>query len=284
MAFKDYYKILGFDSNKVSVAEIKVAYRDQAKKYHPDMNKGNEEYESIFKDINEAYKVLTNEKMRRNYDFSWNRHFIDNLRTEKKTFKEILLKMFFGIEYVDEPKKENSNINMVNGEDINVFIDIGIKKAFLGGRKSIQLGDEIVNFDIPAKIKNGEKIRIVGKGALGKNGGKPGDLVIIVNIKNSDTMQLINNDIYITFNLQAYDVALGTVINYRLFNEVLNIEIPECTSSGKKIVVKNKGYFIDDNNRGNLVIIVNVVFPKELSDDDKKLYLALRENNTYKND
>ena len=108
-------------------------------------------------------------------------------------------------------------------------------------------------------------------------------MVIIVNIKNSDTMQLIN-DIYITFNLQAYDVALGTVINYRLFNEVLNIEIPECTSSGKKIVVKNKGYFIDDNNRGNLVIIVNVVFPKELSDDDKKLYLALRENNTYKND
>ena len=192
--------------------------------------------------------------------------------------------MFFGIEYVDEPKKEKSNINMVNGEDINVFIDIGIKKAFLGGRKSIQLGDEIVNFDIPAKIKNGEKIRIVGKGALGKNGGKPGDLVIIVNIKNSDTMQLINNDIYITFNLQAYDVALGTVINYRLFNEVLNIEIPECTSSGKKIVVKNKGYFIDDNNRGNLVIIINVVFPKELSDDDKKLYLALRENNTYKND
>ena len=284
MAFKDYYKILGFDSNKVSVAEIKVAYRDQAKKYHPDMNKGNEEYESIFKDINEAYKVLTNEKMRRNYDFSWNRHFRDNLGTEKKTFKEILLKMFFGIEYVDEPKKEKSNINMVNGEDINVFIDIGIKKAFLGGRKSIQLGDEIVNFDIPAKIKNGEKIRIVGKGALGKNGGKPGDLVIIVNIKNSDTMQLINNDIYITFNLQAYDVALGTVINYRLFNEVLNIEIPECTSSGKKIVVKNKGYFIDDNNRGNLVIIINVVFPKELSDDDKKLYLALRENNTYKND
>ena len=60
MAFKDYYKILGFDSNKVSVAEIKVAYRDQAKKYHPDINKGNEEYESIFKDINEAYKILSN--------------------------------------------------------------------------------------------------------------------------------------------------------------------------------------------------------------------------------
>ena len=283
MAFKDYYKILGFDSNKVSIAEIKIAYREQAKKYHPDINKGNEEYESIFKDINEAYKVLGNEKTRRNYDFSWNRYFTNNLRTEKKTVKEMLLKMFFGIEYTEVKKKE-SKVNIVNGDDINIPLEIGIKKAFLGGKKSIKSNDEIINFDIPAKIKNGEKIRIVGKGAPGKNGGKPGDLVIKVNIKNSEMMQLVGNDIYTTFNLHAYDAAIGTNVDYRLFNEVINVEIPGCTSSGKKIVIKNKGYFIDENTRGNLIIIVNVVFPKELSEEDKKLYLALKENNTYKND
>ena len=283
MAFKDYYKILGFDSNKVSIAEIKIAYREQAKKYHPDINKGNEEYESIFKDINEAYKVLGNEKTRRNYDFSWNRYFTNNLRTEKKTVKEMLLKMFFGIEYTEVKKKE-SKVNIVNGDDINIPLEIGIKKAFLGGKKSIKSNDEIINFDIPAKIKNGEKIRIVGKGGPGKNGGKPGDLVITVNIKNSEMMQLVGNDIYTTFNLHAYDAAIGTNVDYRLFNEVINVEIPECTSSDKKIVIKNKGYFIDENTRGNLIIIVNVVFPKELSEEDKKLYLALKENNTYKND
>ncbi len=283
MAFKDYYKILGFNSNKVSIAEIKIAYREQAKKYHPDINKGNEEYESIFKDINEAYKVLANEKTRRNYDFSWNRYFTNNLRTEKKTVKEMLLKMFFGIEYTEVKKKE-SKVNIVNGDDINIPLEIGIKKAFLGGKKSIKSNDEIINFDIPAKIKNGEKIRIVGKGAPGKNGGKPGDLVITVNIKNSDMMQLVGNDIYTTLNLYAYDAAIGTVVDYRLFNELINVEIPECTSSVKKIVIKNKGYFIDKNNRGNLIIIVNVIFPKELSEEDKKLYLALKENNTYKND
>lgn len=283
MAFKDYYKILGFDSNKVSIAEIKIAYREQAKKYHPDINKGNEKYESIFKDINEAYKVLANEKTRRNYDFSWNRYFTNNLRTEKKTVKEMLLKMFFGIEYTEVKKKE-SKVNIINGDDINIPLEIGIKKAFLGGKKSIKSNDEIINFDIPAKIKNGEKIRIVGKGGPGKNGGKPGDLVITVNIKNSEMMQLVGNDIYTTFNLHAYDAAIGTNVDYRLFNEVINVEIPECTSSGKKIVIKNKGYFIDEDTRGNLIIIVNVVFPKELSEEDKKLYLALKENNTYKND
>lgn len=283
MAFKDYYKILGFDSNKVSIAEIKIAYREQAKKYHPDINKGNEKYESIFKDINEAYKVLGNEKTRKNYDFSWNRYFTNNLRTEKKTVKEMLLKMFFGIEYTEVKKKE-SKVNIVNGDDINIPLEIGIKKAFLGGKKSIKSNDEIINFDIPAKIKNGEKIRIVGKGGPGKNGGKPGDLVITVNIKNSEMMQLVGNDIYTTFNLHAYDAAIGTNVDYRLFNEVINVEIPECTSSCKKIVIKNKGYFIDENTRGNLIIIVNVVFPKELSEEDKKLYLALKENNTYKND
>ena len=283
MAFKDYYKILGFDSNKVSVADIKIAYREQAKKYHPDINKGNEKYEDIFKDINEAYKILVNDKTRRNYDFSWNRYFTNNLRSEKRSFKEILLKMFFGIEYT-EVKKEDLKINMINGDDINIDLSIGVKKAFLGGKKAMKINEEIINFEIPPKIKNGEKIRIMGKGSFGKNGGKPGDLVITINIKDTDTLKLRDNDIYTTFNLQAYDAAIGTIIDYRLFNEIIRVEIPECTSSGKKIIIKNKGYFINEDKRGNLVIIVNVVFPKELSEDDKKLYVAMKENNTTKID
>ena len=89
MAFKDYYKILKLESNKVSVSEIKVAYREQAKKYHPDANKGNMQYEDIFKDINEAYKVLTNEKTRRTYDFQWNRHNVAKLKSfTKRNFKK----------------------------------------------------------------------------------------------------------------------------------------------------------------------------------------------------
>ena len=72
MIFKDYYKILGLESNKVSTNDIKVAYREQAKKYHPDVNIGNRSTEDRFKDINEAYKTLSNPSSRRKYDRSWN--------------------------------------------------------------------------------------------------------------------------------------------------------------------------------------------------------------------
>ena len=72
MIFKDYYKILEFDTNKVSMAQIKVAYRDLAKKYHPDVNLGNSNAEERFKDINEAYKVLSDQTAKRKYDRIWN--------------------------------------------------------------------------------------------------------------------------------------------------------------------------------------------------------------------
>ena len=83
--FKDYYKILGLNSNKATLKEIKIAYREQAKKYHPDMNQGIDEVqaEARFKDINEAYKTLTNEKLRRKYDFNWNRYI--GRKTNNKT-------------------------------------------------------------------------------------------------------------------------------------------------------------------------------------------------------
>ena len=69
MIFKDYYKILGFETNKISVDDIRNAYREKAKKYHPDVNVGDSYSEEVFKDINEAYRILSNDKLRRKYDF-----------------------------------------------------------------------------------------------------------------------------------------------------------------------------------------------------------------------
>jgi curved DNA-binding protein len=68
MIFKDYYKILGLDSNRISMSDIKIAYKEQAKKYHPDLNGGNKKFEERFKDINEAYNILSNPNTKRRYD------------------------------------------------------------------------------------------------------------------------------------------------------------------------------------------------------------------------
>src|SRR5574344_1139881 len=103
MIFKDYYKILGLDSNKVTIEQIKIAYREQAKRYHPDVNVGNEKAEDRFKDVNEAYRVLLDISARRKYDRIWNtyvgkkkeKNFEESKREKGSIFSEFF-NIFFG--------------------------------------------------------------------------------------------------------------------------------------------------------------------------------------------
>ena len=103
MIFKDYYKILGLDTCKVSLDEIKVAYREQAKKYHPDVNIGNKNAEERFKDINEAYKVLSEISSKKKYDRMWNSNIgkkkvkYEESEREKGSIFSDFFNMFFGV-------------------------------------------------------------------------------------------------------------------------------------------------------------------------------------------
>ncbi len=286
MVFKDYYKILGFETNKVSLDEIKVAYREQAKKYHPDVNVGDTYSEEFFKDINEAYRVLSNEKLRRRYDFSWYRYIGKQHKAQKKqrkSLKDMILSLFFG-----DSVKENDNSKNeepVYGEDIVTKVDISIEEAFFGVNKTIKLkntsgNDQEFSFKIPAGAKNNDRIRMVGKGKKGKYGGKDGDLIVYVNIKNNNRLRLIGNDLELELKLNVWEAALGTKKQIELLGENINIIIPEGTSSGEAFKINGKGYRISENSRGNLYVIVKIVIPKKMSDEEKKIYENLRDLKT----
>ncbi len=202
MIFKDYYKILGFETNKVSLDEIKNAYRDKAKKYHPDRNVGDKEAEAIFKDVNEAYKVLSDTKQRRKYDFSWNRYIGSrkkkSAQTEKKTFKEMFIEILFG--KVTRKKSKPENLPKY-GEDINTEINVSLEEAFFGANKKVKLRstdgkENTFTFKVPAGVQNKDKMRVVGQGKRGKNGGKNGDLLVAINIVNNKRFK-INRSRYI---------------------------------------------------------------------------------------
>jgi len=171
MIFKDYYKILGFNTNKVSLDDIKNAYREMAKKYHPDMNIGNNASEEIFKDVNEAYRLLSNDKQRRKYDFTWNRYVGNKKKKsqtyEKKSFIERLLEILFGENF--RSNKVVKTTEPEYGEDVDTEIEISIKEAFFGVNKKVKLrtvnGKETsFSIKVPAGIQNNDKIRIVGQG------------------------------------------------------------------------------------------------------------------------
>lgn len=149
MLFKDYYKILGFETNRVSIEEIKIAYREQAKKYHPDLNDGSQGAEERFKDINEAYRVLSSPSGKRKYDRSWNRNIGKDINREKNlgdmnssnTIFGEAFNMLFGAkkEKKEEKPKDKSKKAGVKGDNIETGISVSIEEAFFGTSKKISL-------------------------------------------------------------------------------------------------------------------------------------------------
>lgn len=282
MVFKDYYKILGLETNKVTTDEIKNAYREKAKKYHPDKNAGNAEIEEIFKDINEAYKILSNSRSKRKYDYSWSKYVGRKTQKatqkHKRTLKEIIIEMFFG---EIEKKKTKEETTPKYGEDINTSVDVSIEQAFFGANKklkfrTIQGKETTFNFKVPAGVRNNDKIKIPGQGQQGKNGGKNGDLVININIKDSNNLKLVGSDLFLELPIKVWEAALGTTKRIAVLKEEIQIIIPKCTSSGDKLTIKGKGYSNGKGERGNLNIIAKIVISKEELAKEVKIYEMLK--------
>ena len=136
MIYKDYYKILGLETSRVTIDEIKSAYRAAAKKYHPDLNVGDNLAEERIKDINEAYRVLSTPAQKRKFDRVWNSK--NNVKQYQKIKGKNIFSMFLG--NIDEEEK-NTKIKKesVRGEDIETEINVSLEEAFYGSDKKISL-------------------------------------------------------------------------------------------------------------------------------------------------
>lgn len=284
MIFKNYYKLLELPQNiKSSQSEIKVAYRTQAKKYHPDVNIQNKAAEERFKDINEAYKILSDPIQKRKYDKQWYNYVGKKIQREKSSKKEIsandIVNMFFGKSI---QKKSNDELKLAKkGANIETSIEISIKEAFDGTNKKITLTslnekNKNISFDIPAGIPNGQKIRIQGKGKSGINGGDNGDLIIKIDIKDNGTYQLEGDDIYVKLYISPWDAALGSKAVVDGIDGEITVLIPKGTQNGDKISIPQKGYLKNDKQRGNLIIKTEIMIPKQLSKEEKELLMELK--------
>ena len=284
MIFKDYYKILGLENNKVTEAEIKTAYREQAKLYHPDVSESSEER---FKDINEAYKTLSNSSAKRKYDRSWNTYIGRKQKAKnKKENPETIFSMFFGNINEIEDKKENTNNKkaqkQIKGENIETEINISMEEGFYGIEKKIALrtiDGKMKNFAIkvPAGIRENEKIRLIGQGKQGINGAKNGDLFIKIHIEEKENFKLKGCDIYTNLFLTPWEAALGTKTKINGIDEVSTVHIPQGIQSGEKLTIQGKGYKDGKGGRGDLIAEVKVMVPKNLSTQEKEMFEKLKE-------
>ena len=284
MVFKNYYKILELETSKVSIDEIKDAYRKAAKKYHPDLNVGDELSEERIKDINEAYRVLSVPASKRKYYRVWNSKFAKGKKAfSGKEEKGALLNMLLGKVPVE---KENTRTikrkPQVKGENIETEINASIDEAFYGLEKKISLRNidgklKTYTVAIPEGIRNEEKIRLIGQGKPGKNGGKNGDLFIKINIEDSSKFRLRGNDIYTDLVITPWEAALGARVNMDSIDEEVKVYIPQGIQSGEKIRIQGKGYKTGKGTRGDLIGEVKINVPKKLSETEMKLFSKLSE-------
>ena len=287
MIFKDYYKILELKTSKVTLEEIRTAYRLAVKKNHPDLNIGNKLAEEKIKDINEAYRVLSDSTKKRKYDKMWNanvakknQEYQESQRSTGSVFSDFF-NMFFGQVKEKEGPIYNEKVP-IKGENIETEINISIEEGFYGKEKKISLRTVEGNMktftvNIPAGIRNGEKIRLIGQGKEGTNGGKNGDLLIKVKIENSNIFKLQGYDLYTDLLITPYEAALGTKVDVNSIDEYSQIYIPQGTQSGEKIKIPQKGYKIGNGARGDLIAEVKIALPKNLTDEEINLYKKLKE-------
>lgn len=287
MSFKDYYNVLGLNSNKVTIDEIKLAYREQAKKYHPDMHAGDSVLEEKFKEINEAYRILSDPKSRKRYDRNWfiyterKKRLQNKDREVKKSFKEKIIDILFGMT-IPRAQTAKRSKEPINGENIETEVEVNVLEAFNGTSKKLKLlavdgKTKTFNLNIPAGIQDGDKIRFIGQGKPGKNNGDRGDLLVKVKITDTKEFKLVGADIYTEISISPWQAALGTKLNLQSIDGEISLVVPKGTESGERFSIKGKGYKFGRGNRGNFYIITKIVVPKKLTEKQLELYKELKE-------
>ena len=294
MKYKNYYEILEVN-RKSSDQDIKLNFRRLAKEYHPDKNK-EEGAEEKFKDINEAYAVLTDPERRRKYDRQVEKYgygfanFESGLSDVKYEFKSgqnvfnDLLNQILGFKKDSNSESDDENSDKkqkpIKGTDIVTHLDVTLEEGFFGAEKKIAIkayktGMKTFSVKVPVGIKNGDKIRLAALGNPGKNGGKNGDLIIHVKLLDSDEFKVEGKDFIKEIDITPAVAALGGKYKLQVMDEKLFVSLPKHLRDGEVITVPNKGYITEDGDRGDLNLKVHIDLPEDISEREEKLYEQL---------
>ncbi len=289
MSEKDYYKILGAEKN-TSDEEIKKKYRKLAMKYHPDKTKGDKTAEEKFKNISEAYAVLSDKEKRKQYDTFGSSGFHQRYSQEDifrnfdfgNIFKEFGIgggrgggvRFSFGN---DSPFGGFGGGQQapVKGPDITYELSLTLREVANGTEKTISLQhgghSEKITVKIPAGMITGKKLRLTGKGEQSQYGGPSGDLYIRSKIINDSVFRHEDYDLHITREIKLSEAILGTTINIpTIDNKDLSLKIPQGTKHKTKMRLVNNGLSkMGGKDRGNLYVHIHVCMPINLTDEQK---------------
>ncbi|GAB4427047.1 MAG: J domain-containing protein [Chloroflexi bacterium OHK40] len=282
---KDYYQVLGV-SRGASDQEIKQAYRKLARKYHPDINPGDKQAEARFKEINEAYEVLSDKEKREKYDrfgSDWRRYEQAGPSMDYgggADFTDIFETLFGA----GRGGRAGGGFNVrIDGQDVEQPVEITLEEAFHGTQRTLQFSNpngtpRTISVKIPAGADTGTRVRVANEGAPGLNGGARGDLYLVVRVLPHSRFERKGDDLYVKVETSLYTLLLGGQAQVpTLDGKTINLSIPEQTQNGRTFRLSGQGMpALRSNRRGDLYVTVNAELPTRLSSRERALFEELR--------
>lgn len=287
MANPDYYNVLGI-SRGASESEIKKAYRNLARKYHPDVNPGDKEAERKFKEINEAYEVLSDAQKKAQYDqfgrvggpgFGGTAGAPGNV-----DFSDLFETLFGGSAGVGGRRQPNNMGFRADGQDVEQTAEITLEEAFNGSTRAFSFHSPSgqprrIEVKIPAGADTGTRVRAAGEGGPGMGGGRRGDLYVVVKLLPHARYERSGDDLTFRAPIDIYTLILGGETRVPLLNGgTVRLNIPAGTANGKKIRVSGQGMprLRAPETRGDLYVVAEAQLPANLSENERALFEQLR--------
>lgn len=298
---KDYYEILGVSRNATD-KEIKQAYRKMARQYHPDVNPGNKEAETKFKDISEAYAVLSNPQKRKKYDqfgANWEQYeragvnpedFVrggapGNVRVEYRTSGDMgdLFGDVGGFGDIFETVFGNRGTRRgrrvadfaMRGSDVEAELPLTLDEAHRGVTRSLSIDGKTLEVNIPAGVRDGSVIRLAGQGQPGTNGGQAGDLLLRVKLQPHLRFNVVGDNLEMELPIAPWEAVLGAKVTVPTPDGNVEMTIPAGAQGGQKMRLREKGLNKRGGGRGDLYVKLKIVVPKNPTAEERRLFEEL---------
>ncbi len=303
----NYYQILGV-SPSASAEEIKRAFRSLARRYHPDVNPGDRNAEEMFKQINEAYDILSDPIKRQQYDnslFGIGRRKLTTPGRKGGGFPFVAGNITNFWQNNERPSDGNGNPHgktpvsrtpatnfsdfrpgttktvksvppLRQPKDIEAQLSLPLMKAYKGGRERIRLEDgRSLEVEMPPCMYHGQKLRLRGQGING------GDLYLEILIEPHPFFILEGSDIRCEIPITPAEAVLGGAIEVPTIDGLVKMNLPAGVQSGQVLKLANKGYPNIRGERGDQLVVINIVTPTQISEEERQLYQKIREIETF---
>jgi len=294
MEYQDYYKVLGV-SKTATPEEIRSAFRKKAREHHPDVAKDKVKGAEKFKEVNEAYEVLSDPAKRAKYDqmgqevpgggYGWPGAGardeagpgMEEVHFGGTGFSDFFESMFGGMGGVEGIRSGGGRRMARRGSDVEGDLLVTLEEVMRGSMREVTLqrgGGKVETYrvKVPGGVRGGQRIRLAGRGEGGASGGESGDLYLRVRLARHPDLRVEGSDLVTDVEMAPWEMVLGGSVPVRTLEGVVMLKVPAGAVGGQKLRLRGQGLPREDGGRGDLYAVLEVGVPSEVSAEEKKAW------------